>query len=76
MFKVYHIHLYVVSAFLLVHKPNRTRKIRTNINSYIGESKKDKTPYDMVLKKFGKEFLDTIGIKRVPNKLVVLKQII
>ena len=48
----------------------------SHINNYIRESKKDKTPYDMVLKKFGKEFLDTIGIRRVPNKLVVLKQII
>ena len=48
----------------------------SHINSYIRESKKDKTPYDMVSKKFGKEFLDTIGIRRIPNKLVTLKQII
>ena len=46
------------------------------INSYIRESKKDKTPYDMVLKKFGIEFLVTFGIRRVTNKLLVLKQII
>ena len=48
----------------------------SHINSYVRESKKDKTPYDMVSKKFGKSFLDTIGIRRIPNKLVVLKQII
>lgn len=54
----------------------QVNEIFSNINSYIRKSKKDKTPYDMVSKKFGKAFLDTIGIRRIPNKLVVLKQIL
>ncbi len=48
----------------------------SNINSYIRKSKGDKTPYDLVRKKFGKEFLDKIGIKRIANKKVRLKPII
>ena len=47
----------------------------SNINSYIRKSKKDSTPYDLVLRKFGKEFLDAIGIKRIPKKKVKLAQI-
>ena len=54
----------------------QVNEIFSNINSYIRKSKNDKTPYDMVSKKFGKAFLDTIGIRRIPNKLVVLKQIL
>ena len=45
----------------------------SNINSYVRKSKKDSTPYDLVLRKFGKEFLDTIEIRRIPNKKVKLQ---
>jgi IS30 family transposase len=58
--------------FLTQEKVN---DIFSNINSYVRKSKKDSTPYDLVLKKFGKEFLDAIGIKRIPNKKVKLLQI-
>lgn len=48
----------------------------SNINSYVRKSQGDKTPYDLVKKKFGKEFLDKIGIKRIANKKVRLRPII
>jgi len=48
----------------------------SNINSYVRKSKGDKTPYDLVKNKFGKEFLDVINIHRIPNKKVRLQQII
>jgi IS30 family transposase len=48
----------------------------SNINSYVRKSKKDSTPYDLVLRKFEKEFLDAIGIKRIPKKKVKLTQIV
>lgn len=48
----------------------------SNINSYIRKSIGDKTPYDLVKKKFGKEFLNKIGIKRIANKKVRLRPII
>lgn len=54
----------------------RISDIFSNINSYVRKSKKDSTPYDLVLRKFGKEFLDLIGIKRIPNKKVKLIQIV
>lgn len=50
--------------------------IFSNINSYVRKSKKNSTPYDLVLRKFGKEFLDVIGIKRIPNKKVKLREIV
>ena len=43
--------------------------IRNNLNW-------NSLPYDLVKKKFGKEFLEKINIKRIPNKKVKLKQII
>ena len=48
----------------------------SNINSYIRKSKGNQTPYDLVKRKFGKEFLDAINIKRIPNKKVKLTQIV
>ena len=48
----------------------------SNINSYVRMSKGDRTPYDMVKRKFGKGFLDALGIARIPNKKVRLLAII
>lgn len=48
----------------------------SNINSYVRKSKGDRAPYDIVKTKFGKEFLDAINIRRIPNKKVKLTQII
>lgn len=50
--------------------------IFSNINSYVRKSKSDRTPYDIVKAKFGKEFLDIIHIRRIPNNKVNLKQIV
>ena len=47
----------------------------SHINSYVRASKGDKTPYDLVKARFGKEFLDLINIVRIPNKKVKLSQI-
>ena len=44
----------------------------SNINSYARGSKGDRTPYELVLRRFGKAFLDAIGIRRVPRKKVRL----
>jgi len=44
----------------------------SNINSYVRDSKGDKTPYDLVKARFGKSFLDLINIVRIPNKKVKL----
>lgn len=44
----------------------------SNINSYVRGSKGDRTPYELVLRRFGKAFLDAIGIRRVPRKKVRL----
>ena len=47
----------------------------SQINSYVRKSKKDRTPYELVERKFGKEFLDAIGIYKVQKKKVALTQI-
>lgn len=47
----------------------------SQINSYVRKSKKDRTPYELVERKFGKEFLDAIGIYKVQKKKVALAQI-
>ena len=40
----------------------------SHINSYVRDSKDDKTPYDLVKARFGKRFLNLINIVRIPNK--------
>ena len=50
--------------------------IFSNINSYVRKSKGDRTPYDLVKAKFGKPFLELIGIRRIPNKKVKLLTIV
>lgn len=55
---------------------NTLNDVFSNINSYVRKSKGNQTPYDLVKKEFGKDFLDVIGIRRIPNKKVRLTQII
>ena len=47
-------------------------KMFSHINSYPRDSLEKKTPYQATLKKFGKEFLDTLGIYEVDKKDVNL----
>lgn len=49
--------------------------IFSQINSYVRKELSDQTPYDLVRRKFGQEFLDKIGIFRVEKKKVDLRQI-
>lgn len=49
--------------------------IFSQINSYVRKDLKDRTPYDLVRRKFGQEFLDKIGIFRVEKKKVDLREI-
>jgi hypothetical protein len=51
-------------------------EVFSNINSYPIKSKGDKTPYDLVKRKFGVAFLDAIGIRRIEKKKVRLLTII
>ena len=48
----------------------------SNINSYVRKSHGDRTPYDVMLRRFGKDFLEAIGIRRVPKKKVRLLPIV
>ena len=45
----------------------------SHINSYVRASNKNKTPYELTVELFGEEFMNTIGIKRIPAKDVCLK---
>ena len=45
----------------------------SHINSYVRESNKNKTPYDLMVERFGIEFMEIIGIKRIPPKDICLK---
>lgn len=49
--------------------------IFSQINSYVRKELNDQTPYDLVKRKYGKNFLDKIGIFRVEKKKVDLRQI-
>lgn len=48
----------------------------SNINSYVRNSQGNQTPYDLVKKKFGQEFLDAIHVRKIPNKKVRLQKLI
>lgn len=48
----------------------------SHINSYVRKSKGDQTPYDLIKRKFGENFLTTLGIHKVPKKKVRLLPII
>lgn len=45
----------------------------SHINSYVRGSADDKTPYDMMTRKFGVEFADLFNVRRIPANDVVLK---
>ena len=48
----------------------------SQINSYVRKELNDQTPYDLVRRKYGQEFLDKIGIFRVEKKKVDLRQLV
>ena len=48
----------------------------SNINSYVRKSLGNRTPYDVVKKKYGNQFLDNINIKKVELKKVRLQALI
>ena len=48
----------------------------SHINSYVRKSLNNSTPYELVLRKYGKQFLDAINIKRISKKKVRLRPII
>ena len=45
----------------------------SHINSYVRESNQNKTPYDLIIERFGPEFMELIGIKHIDAKDVILK---
>ena len=45
----------------------------SHVNSYTRESNQNKTPYDLMVGRFGAEFMEIIGIKRVKAEDVCLK---
>lgn len=45
----------------------------SHINSYIRESNQNKTPYELIIERFGPEFVELIGIKRIDPQDVILK---
>ena len=45
----------------------------SHINSYVRKSNKDKTPYDIVVKRFTKSFVNTLNISKVKANDVCLK---
>ena len=47
----------------------------SNINSYVRLSRNDKTPYELIEAKYGKEFLDLINIKKIDKRKVKLTPI-
>ena len=48
-------------------------KLFSHINSYVRASNQNKTPFELIEKRFGPEFLKSIGIKRIHPKNVLLK---
>lgn len=45
----------------------------SHINSYVRLSNKNKTPYDLAVERFGNEFMEIVGIKKISPKEVFLK---
>ena len=45
----------------------------SHINSYVRESNENRTPYELMLARFGEGFMEAIGVKRIPAKDVLLK---
>ena len=48
----------------------------SHINSYIRESNQNKTPYALIVERFGPEFVELIGIKHIEPNDVILKPIL
>lgn len=48
----------------------------SQINSYVRKGLSDRTPYELVERKYGKEFLEAIGIVKVQKKKVSLSQLV
>lgn len=44
----------------------------SHINSYVRKSNQNKTPYELILERFGKDFLDLIGIKKISPQDILL----
>lgn len=44
----------------------------SQINSYVRKSKNDATPYELMEKEYGKEFLDLLGIRKIDKRKVKL----
>lgn len=44
-----------------------------HINSYVRKSNQNKTPYELIIERFGPEFVEMIGIKYVKPQDVILK---
>lgn len=47
----------------------------SQIASFVRKGQHDSTPYDLVRRRFGQEFLDSIGIQRIDKKKVNLRQL-
>lgn len=45
----------------------------SHINSYVRKSNQNKTPYELIIERFGPEFVEMIGIKHVKPQDVILK---
>ena len=45
----------------------------SRINSYVRGSNENRSPYERMLARFGKGFMEAIGVKRIPGKDVLLK---
>ena len=45
----------------------------SHINSYVRKSNQNKTPYELIVERFGPEFVELIGIKHIDADDVVLK---
>lgn len=45
----------------------------SHINSYIRESNKNKSPYDLMVERFGREFMEIVGISKIEPTDVCLK---
>lgn len=45
----------------------------SHINTYVRLSNKNKTLYDLMVERFGNEFVEKLGIKRIEAKEICLK---
>jgi len=57
-------------------KQDDVDELFSNINSYVRLSRGDKTPYEIMEKKYGTHFMDLINIHKIPRKKVKLTQIV